>query len=236
MRRIRLLGFALLAVFVLGVVVAATAAALEGSVAPGLLLLPKEAEGLTVTGKGKQATIRTAAASFTCESSETLTAEAATGTHIELIKIDMHLKGCKSGKLACNTEGDAKEVILILLAQHFVDWKGTALDAGFELVVLNAKHEEAPISIKCGVGIVELKGSAGADLQVASLTADITSATAKLPIGGPLFCDPEGANTKLCKEILETKPFEANFSGKFEKAEAIAESSLEFSKMVEVDD
>lgn len=243
MRRIRLFGLTLLALFTFGVVVAATASAEEGNVAPGLLFLAGEEGPVSVTGKGGKATLNSAAGSIVCESTETKsdTEGQEAGKHIELIRIHIHFLGCKNGKLACNSEengkADPKEQILILIDLHFVNWLNTEtkkLEAGLEFIILNNKLEN-PLTIKCGIGLVEVRGSVGGLLKVASLTADITSGTVVLPISSTLVCDPLGVNFELCKKILE-KPLEANFAGKFESATETAESSFELGKMVVVDD
>jgi len=243
MGRIRLLGLALLATVALGTVVAGVAPAQEGNVKPGLLFLAGQEGPVAIKGAGGPLVFKSAAASLECSSTETKSdaeSEQEKGTHIALIKVHVHLSGCKEGKVSCNSEengkADSKENVLVLADLHFVDLlvvqgaEDAKLEPGVMYVLLN-NHEENPIALKCGVAVVEFRGTIGGLLEVISLTADLTSGTLVLPTA--LKCDK---NDEGCKNVLEAKPFEVSFSGKFEAAQLLAKSSLETSKMVEVDD
>lgn len=235
MRRMRMFCVALLAVFAAGGALAAIASAEEGNVKPGLLFLPGEEGPISGKGKGGKSILKTATGrSISCESSEAQSdpeSEQEKGTHITLIKVHSSLSGCKEGKLGCNTEGDPKEQILGLGDMHFVSLlEGTKLRPGVAGITLNAKHEEGTMLVKCGVGLIEVRGVGFGLATVSSLTADVTSGTISSPT--TLKCD---TNDELCKK-LEEKPLEVNFTGKFEAATTQGEGTIETSKMVVVDD
>jgi hypothetical protein len=239
MKRIKLLGLVLMAVFAFGVVAAATASAAE----PGLLFLTGEEGPVSVSGSGGKAVLSTPAGKIECEKTETKSdpeSEQEKGKHILLIKIHIHFLSCKNGSLSCSSgeEGGKKDTngeILILIDLHLVNLEelGTKiLHAGVAFIILNLKHEVGEIVITCGVAKVLVKGAVLGDLK-ASLTADVTSGTVALPIGSKLNCDEPD---ELCKKIVKELPFLANFKGTFEAATETAESSIETGKMVLIDD
>jgi len=233
MRSIRLLGLALLSVFAFGAVVAASASAAEGPA--GLLFLKGAEEVAMIEGTAGVAKLSTAAGKIIeCLKVTVLLNESEKTKHVTKFKdVDLHFFECKEGKLACSTSGDPKEVILVLVDPIFVNLlESTKLQPGVALLVLNAKLENLPISITCGVGIVQVKGAVfglltlGADVG----GGDIEAATLTFPNALP--CD---SNDTLCKELLEKQPFQANFNGAFEAAKQTATAALKITPMVEVD-
>jgi hypothetical protein len=107
MRRSRALGAVLIAVFVVGLAMSASAPAEE----LGLLPEGTAAEPLVVNGtagKGKFETL--GGSSIACASTEVLTSWTSHTSGL----FHLHLKGCKSAAGSCSTAGDAKEVILAL--------------------------------------------------------------------------------------------------------------------------
>lgn len=234
MRSIRLLGLALLSVFAFGVVVAASASAAEGPA--GLLFLKGAEEVATVSGTAGEGQLVDGLTGKTikCVKTEVLESKSEKGKHIDLFKdVDLHFSGCKEGKLACNTAGDGKEVILALVDAHFVALlESTKLVPGIALLVLNAKLENLELSITCGVGIDLVKGAVFGKLTLGADVGggDIETATLTFPTSLP--CD---SLDELCKKIAETEPFLSNFAGKYGAAEEKATAELNVKPMVEVD-
>ncbi len=136
------------------------------------------------------------------------------------------LKGCKRGKAACNTAGDASETILVPFDWHIFDaLEGATLRAGISFLFLNP-----PLIIKCAAGTekFELKGAMLGTLNCLSGQeclngkVDVKDVTAKFVPAG-VTCDTSGT---LCAKIKSEEPFEANLAGKFEAGEATAEMTL----------
>jgi len=232
MRSIRLLGLALLSVFAFGAVVAASASAAEGPA--GLLFLKGADEVAMIEGTAGVTKLKAAGKLIECKATTILLNESELTKHVTKFKdVDLHFSGCKEGKLACNTEGDLKEVILVLVDAHFVSLlKGTELVPGIALLVLNPKLEDLAITIKCGVGNILVKGAVFGSLKLGADVGggDIEAATLTFP--NTLPCD---TTDTLCKELLEKFQFLANFTGTFEAAEQTATAALKITPMVEVD-
>lgn len=107
MRRSRMLGCLLTAVFTVGLVIAASATAEE----LGLLPEGTAAEPLVANGTVGAAVYETlAGSSISCTSAEILTSWTSHTTGL----FHLHLKGCKSAGGSCSTAGDASGVILAL--------------------------------------------------------------------------------------------------------------------------
>ena len=134
------------------------------------------------------------------------------------------MTGCKFEKVACNTAGDEKEVILLLVDFHLINLEevkeGKALlRPGFAMLILNVKLENLPIAIKCGVTIIELKGAWLGLIEplnakkAITLTEDVTEValTAK-----PVTCDKE--NETVCQALVEKEPLLANVGIGFKAA------------------
>jgi hypothetical protein len=232
MKRVRLLGLALMAVFALGVAAAATASA-----APGILFLEKESAPVEFTGTSGAGELKTPAGTIKCTANTDSGTIGTTGeTHPNLGTATITFTGCKEKKvetlLACSSENakgekDAKETILLKGDLHVVELLNAKneLEAGVAVILLET------LLLNCGGGKVEVRGAAFG-LVLASLTADVTAATLDFVAAGET-CD---TSDTLCKEIKEKFPLEGNFSGKFEKAEEITEAKVTFNKMVLFDD
>lgn len=107
MRRLKILGFALMAVFALSVVASASASAEELSFLPE----PTAANPVTLEGTSGKGTLETVGKStVTCTSVTSL----ASLTGLKVGTYHLHFKGCKSSGAPCNSVGDEKEVILAL--------------------------------------------------------------------------------------------------------------------------
>ena len=234
MRSIRLLGLAMLSVFAFGVVDAASASAAEGPA--GLLFLKGAEEVATISGSAGETQLKDAltARVIKCLKTGVLESKSGLGRHIDLFEeVDLHFSGCKEGKLGCITAGDGKEIILVLVDAHFVALlEGTKLVPGIALLVLNAKLENLPLLITCGVGPIEVKGAVYGKLTLGADVGggDIEAATLTFPNSLP--CD---SSDTVCKTILTNEPFLSNFAGKFGGAEEKATATLKITPMVEVD-
>ncbi len=107
MRRLKILGLALMAVFALSVVASASASAEELSFLPE----PTAANPVTLEGTSGKGTLETVGKStVTCTSVTSL----ASLTGLKVGTYHLHFKGCKSSGAPCNSVGDEKEVILAL--------------------------------------------------------------------------------------------------------------------------
>ena len=226
MKRLKLLVLMVMAVLSLGALAAASASATER----GVLLLEKEKGPVTMTGEG---TIKTelevpgAPLPIICNKLTLLEVSLTLpgGTHFNLGKDGvLHLAGCKLEAVACNTAGDEKEVLLLLVDVHLINLeevtgKGTILRPGFAYLILNAKLELGAVVIKCGVTTIEVRGTIiglveplNAKKEI-TLKEDVTDADLAAK---PIVCDKE--NEKVCQELLKTDPLEANVGEKFTPA------------------
>jgi hypothetical protein len=232
MKQLRLMGLALMAVFALGVVVVASASAAEA----GLLYLTGEKGAVTFEGTGGEGTLTSTAGTITCTATSTTATSTQTEKHVTSGTATIGFTGCKetkeTTKVACNTEGDAKEAIL--LPANFTLFNAlnsgkTELEPGIGVTLTST------LKIKCGaVSIVEVKGTALGLITGASLTADITEAKLHFINAGET-CDSEDT---FCKEHTQGTAGEllANFSGKFEKATEQTDVGIKTNKMVLIDD
>jgi len=234
MRRMQMCGLALLVLVAFGAISAASASAAEGPA--GLLFLKGVEEVATISGSTGVSTLTEIKnkTSVSCQKTEILESKSEKAKHVTKSKdVDLHLSGCKQGKLKCNTAGDAAEVVLALVDALAVSLlESTKLVPGIALLILNAKLENLPLSITCGVGIVEVKGAGFGKLTLGADVGggDIEAATLTSP--NALACD---SSDTLCKELLEKQPFLSNFSGTFGASEMTATAALKVKPMVEVD-
>jgi hypothetical protein len=235
MKRLRLLGLMLMALLTLGSAAATTALAVE----PGILTL-KEVADLNITQELLTAEKTTKAeanvgilkgpAEITCKKLWVLPVlvTRVDGKHWTLIKdLDLHFSECKSSGLACNSEGDAKEVILTLVDAHFVAFlEGEKLVPGAIFLVLNAKLESLPLAILCGgLVTINVKGVATAKaVQLSEALKPMTEEELKKETETKPFtieavpglkCD---TSDKLCKELLEPNPLLADSGEGFKEA------------------
>ncbi len=232
MKQLRLLGLALMAVFALGAVASAVASADVS----GILFLAGEEGPFAFSAKGGAAKLATAEKKVSLECTEvtgegeSLKEEAGSKKHYKLGTGSVTFKGCKEKKGeslgACNTEGAAKETLVVPFDWHIYDaLAGTTLKAGISFLILNP-----PLIIKCfaGTAKVEVKGAALGTLSCLSGqeclngSVDVKDVTATF-VGAGVTCDTSGTE---CAKIKKEEPFEANFSGKFEAAEETAEATL----------
>ena len=224
MKRLRLLVLMIMAVLSLGALAAASASATER----GVLLLEKEAGPVTLKGEGAieaKLEVPGAPAPIICLKLTLLEVSLTSpgGTHFNLGKDGvLHFNGCKLEKLGCNTAGDEKEIILLLVDLHLINLEEKAvLREGFAVLILNAKLELGVIILKCGVTTIEVRGTSMglveplAEKKV-TLVKDVTEAdlTAK-----SIVCDKE--NEKVCQELLEKDPLQANVGEGFALATEI---------------
>ena len=243
MKRIRILGLAMLALFVFGAVVASTAAAEEKEPA-GLLFLEKEGPPVKMEGKGGAATLTTLPGGFSISctaASFTATAGIKGETHVTLGTATITFTGCKfAGMIACSSETeagvkDAKEVILIEADLHFVSLETSAgkLVPGLFLMFLK------DVILNCGGTKILLLGIAVAEIEKASATADVTEVGLRFKaIPEVLACDK---NDKLCKEGKEKFACAAsgslceNATGTEEPVDLTASFTVKISPMVLID-
>ena len=146
MKRLRLFVLMIMAVLSLGALAAASASATER----GVLLLEGEKGPVTLKGEGPitaELAVAGAPAAIICTKLTLLEVSLTSpgGTHFNLGKDGiLHFAGCKIGEAACNTVGDEKEIILLLVDLHLINLeevkgKETLLRPGF--AVLNLKRE-----------------------------------------------------------------------------------------------
>jgi hypothetical protein len=230
-RLLGLLGVSLLAIFALGAMASAMASATEA----GLLYLEKaEKVPFTFTATGGQGELVVGSNSFKC-SALTSKGESSEKKHVILGTGSITFTGCKleKGKVltACNTEGAAKETIVVPIDFHlFNALEGTKLQAGLAVLILNP-----PLKVKCAAGttIVESKGWMFGLILTTNLTSDVEKvevhffAAGETCDTGETFCE----NVKKNKELLEE-----NLNGKFEPAQLIQLASLTFNQGMLVDD
>jgi hypothetical protein len=212
MRRIKLLGMALLAVFSFGVVIAATAQA-EEKEPPGYLFLPGEKEGAN-TEKGEAAaevtfkTLGLLKDTITCTKVRSTAALAGTGSHLDLGTQEFDFEGCKLGKVGCSSENivgakDPKEVVLLVKEDtdlHLVSLlDGSKLLAGrlIGLLELVSGEKKLDLTMNCGGVKVLVLGATFFDVLKASPIEDVKEIEITPTL---LTCDK--ADT-LCKAELE---------------------------------
>jgi hypothetical protein len=239
MKRVRLLGFSLMTVFALGVVVAASAWATEA----GLLYLVGESGEVTFSGEGSPLRVTAAAGAIEGQTISIL-GGAFTGTekHVKEGTIkEIHITGLKmikgTTKVACNSEGDEKEVVLLPKNTRFTQFNALEaskkLSPGIGLTI-------AQFTIKCGaVANVVIKGTALGTVVAALAPPDITEAELKFAGNKVITCDPEESETlqKFCKEKKEAaNELLANFTGVFETANLETTPKVTFNKMMLLDD
>jgi hypothetical protein len=239
MKRVRLLGLALMAVFTLGAVAAATASATEA----GLLYLEGEKGEVTFTGEGPPGKLIGAAGTMECTKTSIL-GGVFTGTekHVKAGTIkDIHFTGCKftkgTTKVACNSEGDEKEVVLLPKNTPFTQFNGLEaskkLSPGIGVTV-------AEFTIKCGaVANLIVKGTALGTVVAALAPTDITEAELKFAGNKVITCDPEESDTlqKFCKEKKEAaNELLVNATGVFETANLETAPKVVVNKMMLLDD
>lgn len=130
MQRVKVIGLVLMAVFMMSAV-AATAASAE--------TLPEFVKELEFEGTSGKGELGLTGANITCETSNIL------GHKPENKKLGLffvHFNKCKLGGKACNSLGDAKEIILVHIVWHLVRLlKAPNEHAGIWLLVLNVHIE-----------------------------------------------------------------------------------------------
>jgi hypothetical protein len=247
MKRIRLLGLALMAVFAFGVVVAAMAQAEEKEPA-GLLFLAGEKAPVTIKGTIEKGAKLVSAGGTIEASGGTTEAECGTDageeTHVTLcLNVKIDFTGVKDGFVPCNSETnsvkDPKETVLVDSATgadiHFISLENGAGKLIPGIVVILLKN----VVLNCLGVKVEVKGSAVGSIEGASATADVTKVTLNFLSKAELEKIKCDKNDKLCQAILGTGnlggALSAKIGEKFEPAEEIAKAKVESNKMVLID-
>jgi hypothetical protein len=164
MRRLNVLGLALLAIFALGIISAATASA----ALPDLSQLAGEAYPAKLEGEEKSADIL-----------ETISGSKVTGTSVSLTlelaelsalgAFTAAFRGVKEKTNPCSTSGDAKEVVLVHGEYHIVLLVG---GASYGIVFL-----VGGFTIECGEPVktkIKVKGDAIASLPKPEIGTDVT--------------------------------------------------------------
>jgi Zn finger protein HypA/HybF involved in hydrogenase expression len=245
MKRIRILGLALLALFAFGVVIASTAAAEEKEPA-GLLFLPKEEPPVVLEGSGGASKLETlpGKTAINC-TANTFKGTAGTKgeTHVTLGAVTIDFTGC-TGPLgvACSSENakgekDPAKTILVVGDLHFVSLETAAgkLVPGVQIILLEA------VKLNCAGISVIVEGVAIGEIIGASASQDVTGITLNfVAIPSLLPCDK---NDKLCKEEKEKFACPKSGSlcskvggGESENADQIAkEVKVTFKPMVLID-
>jgi hypothetical protein len=234
MKHLKPLGVALIAISALALAASATASATERG---WLLTLAGQSAPVTVTGTSGAGTFTSPGGAITCEkNTDSATLGKSGETHVTLGTGTTTFTGCKEGALKCLSETSAGEkdpsgTILLTEAVHLVNLlKGTELEPG--LVILIGNQAGAVLKLKCGTGLVELKGAIFGLFLVTNLTTELEAGTADFVKAGE-NCD---TSDTVCKEIKEKEPFLANFSGTFEGATLETTETLKITPMVLIDD
>lgn len=236
MRRIRLLGLALTAIFALGVVGASSAMAEEAG-NPQILPAPTAAEPLTFTVTGTNPFLETSAkGEIKCEKVEGLLATSSF-TSRRLGTVDLHFgTNCLLNKTTkCKAEGDVNGTILLKADIHLVDVLPVSgeLRLGLEILPL-----EVPYKITCGIGKVEVTGSAiglataktGVELEETEVKFEQSTAGMQTLTKCDLtkeFCEPGG----VAKNFL----LEAEAGKGKELAAEVATVKVHFDKKITLD-
>lgn len=159
MQRFRLLGIALMAIFAIGAIASATAAAEN----PEILPIPTVKTPLKFTSEGLDVSYvleTTAGGKIKCDKvknkGEFTTQDAGTAT--------IDFEKCETLGLPCRTEGDAEGIILVSADIQFVDLKkaGLALKESLGVELLPLEGGVNKLIIKCGkLGevVIEIRGS-----------------------------------------------------------------------------
>ena len=223
MKRLRLLVLMIMAVLSLGALAAASASATER----GVLLLEGEKGPVTMKGEGPieaKLEVPGAPAPIVCKKLTLLEVSltAPGGTHFNLGKDGiLHFAGCKLGtELACNSAGDEKEIILVLVDLHLINLeevkaKETILRPGFALLILNAKKELGVLVLECGIKI-EVRGTAMGIVEPLNAKKEITlkeDVTDADLTATKVTCDK--TEEKVCQALLEKDPLQANIGAGF---------------------
>jgi hypothetical protein len=245
MKRIRILGLAMLALFAFGAVVAATAAAEEKEPA-GLLFLEKEGPPVKMEGTGGTATLETlpGGAKIVCTANTFKATAGVKGeTHVTLGTVTIDFTGCTfgaEGAISCSSETeagvkDAAKTILVEADLHFVSLETSAGKLVPGLFVMLLKD----VIINCGGTKILVLGIAIGEVEKASATADVTEIGLNfVAIPKLLACDK---NDKLCKEEKEkfacatSGSLCANVTGTHESADQVAKATVKISPMVAID-
>lgn len=235
MAQLRILGLTFVAAVTMAVLAVATASAAEAEA--GLLYLEKESGAITFSGSVGSGEFSAAGGSITCAGASITGTSTQTEKHVTSGTTTVQLSSCKltkgEAKIACNTEGDAKEVILFPGSFNLYNALDTAtktvLEPGTTITISGV------LRFKCGaVATVEVKGTALGLIREASLTADVTKFDFHFLIHITITCDKENV---VCKKAQEkANELLANFTGSFEKAEFGFLVSVSLNKMTLVDD
>ena len=243
MKRIRILGLAMLALFAFGAVVAATAAAEEKEPA-GLLFLEKLGPPVTFEGTGGVATLTTlpGKAEISCTANTFKATAGVKGeTHVTLGTATIDFTGCTFAKtIACSSETeagvkDAAKTILVEADLHFVSLETSAgkLVPGLFVMLLKT------VIINCGGTKILVSGIAIGEIEGASATTEVAKIDLNfVAIPKLLACDK---NDKLCKEEKEkfacatSGSLCANVTGTVEPADQEAKASVKISPSVLID-
>jgi hypothetical protein len=234
MRRLRILGLMLMAVFALGAVAAASASALEKEEA-GLLTLTALTEPLVFENSEGGAGVLNVGAegkAINCTGIKVLgSLGAASQTHVTLGTADLHFTGCKRKELTCKSSTDEKEIILASVDVHLIN----VLSAEKKLQPGVAFTPKENIVITCGTAIVEVKQTLKCLIVKASLTEEVKHFGVDCKPAGEI-CDPNlEPSAKECKE-LDAKPFLGKVKKEFESANIEQEALVLIPKLVLIDD
>jgi hypothetical protein len=235
MKRISLMGLALIAIFALGGFASASALAEN----PEILPVPTEAVPLTFTSTGGEAILQS-----TKEANKTTCAkEKAKGSFTTQDKgsILIDFEGCVAKGASCTSPGEAKGIILALGFTTLVDVLPTAtLDLG---VLIEPKEEgstTADLKYECaGVFTVELLGAVISVIDNAKgelFTANTKTKELKVLTKASSLGEQEIKTCDLLKATCEGKTFglTATFGKGEELAAKIADLTLTFEKEAEV--
>ena len=225
MSKVKLLLFAVLALFAFSAVSAAVASA-EDPNSPELLIL----EGTSVTKlEGK---FKGGASELATLGGKTLTGTEVTATDsackegssakdTTLCVSELTFKGVKQGKVACRSESaagtkDAIETVLVVTDLHLAAEKvGSELEPLMLFKVLGQVSGEEELTINCGGVKDKVKGVIGG-LYTPGLTTVAAGGTFTIAVKQNASHDKEtGECEKLCEWLTE-HPFESNLGAGFE--------------------
>ena len=239
MKRIRLMGLALIAIFALGAFASASAFAEN----PEILPVPTKEVPLTFTGTSTEAVLQATkeANKVKCAKNK----DTGEFTTQDAGKVSIDFEGCETKGASCTSPGDAKGVILVEGVTELVDVLPTAtLDLG--ILITPTAIGGGVLKFECsGVFTVEVKNSLigvvdntkGELLAANTKTKELKALwKAEEKEGKPVLGEQQIKTCDLLKATCEGKKFglESNFGKGAELTAEITDATLTFNKEAEI--
>jgi hypothetical protein len=224
MKHFRIIPVTFFAIVALAAVGASTAAAETPEILPN----PTEKEPLTFTAEGGAGRLETTGG-LTIKCAKVKATGSFTSARLGTTSIDF--EGCKESKTgaACNTKGDAKEIVLVNGGLHLVDYK-----VGAELLLGTVVSLKETLVLECSLLKDEVVGAAMG--KVTGVTSGVKTKTAKL-----VYKETKGVQEltkcEFDKAFCEGKTYklEANLGLGLEGAAEESEVGVTFAKEAAVD-